>query len=492
MRIRSLTALLALAAGAASQQALSTTFGPPGGYTGAKVAAGRDMDGDGVPDLLVTSSGTSSSSIYVVSGATNSVRQLTNPGNSTFPNNMLLGVPDLNLDGRGDIVADVNGALRAYSGATLAPLWTTAVAYWRATAIGDRNGDGRGDLAAISTTNPAELRVLNGSDGSVLSVFPLANGFGEAFLAIGDIDGDGVTELARGFSNSIEVLRLANPPLLLTIPFPGYTLGAGNFAGDARNEIVAGETNSNATVRVLSATTGSLLRAWSDVPQGTFAVIGDLDADGFPELALRKDPFVAGSPGGNLDIVSGATGTKLATWPATAQFRCGAVAAAGDLNADGFGDLLVGDTSASSNGAAPRPGGWQRLSGKILATMTSQPQSCAQGPFFPVLGITRPMLGQPCTIAGQNAPANTVGFVAFSTQPAVPTSLGVVGCDAWFDLTSGSLLYQPTTTNWQFTFPVPAIPQLAGAAVALQAFYAPTQSAIGIDVTNGIWARLGY
>ena len=36
--------------------------------------------------------------------------------------------------------------------------------------------------------------------------------------ASGDINGDGVTELARGFSNSIEVLRLANPPLLLTIP----------------------------------------------------------------------------------------------------------------------------------------------------------------------------------------------------------------------------------------------------------------------------------
>jgi hypothetical protein len=51
----------------------------------------------------------------------------------------------------------------------------------------------------------------------------------------------------------------------------------------------------------------------------------------FPQLhALRKDPFVAGSPGGNLDIVSGATGTKLATWPATAQFRCGVVAAAGE------------------------------------------------------------------------------------------------------------------------------------------------------------------
>ena len=137
-------------------------------------------------------------------------------------------------------------------------------------------------------------------------------------------------------------------------------------------------------------------------------------------------------------------------------------------------------------------GAWQAVSGKVLATMQSQPTACAQGPFFPQLGITRPRIGQTATIEGRDAPAGTVGFLAFSPQPTLPTNLGVVGCDAWFDVTNGSLLHQPSGVNWTFTFAVPPAPQLVGYAFALQAFYAPTFSPIGIDVTNGIWARFGF
>jgi hypothetical protein len=169
------------------------------------------------------------------------------------------------------------------------------------------------------------------------------------------------------------------------------------------------------------------------------------------------------------------------------------IAGGADLNGDGFGDLLLGSTTASVAGPiGPATGGWQRLSGRILATMTSKPTACAQGPFFPVLGVTRPILGQPCLVAGQNAPANTACFVAFSPQPAFATNLGVAGCDAWFAPINALLLAQPTGANWQFAFPVPLAPQLAGTGVALQAFYAPTQSAMGLDLSNGVWARIGW
>lgn len=480
-------ALLFLAGSAAAQQALSTTFGPtPGGLTGEMVAVATDFDGDGTADLLVTSRGIGQGLIQVVSGATNTVRTLSNPGTSTFPYRVLLGVPDLDLDGRGDLVVDTNGSLRAYSGATLALRWaTTGSQYAIAAPVGDRNGDGRCDIAAVTEGNPGELRVLSGLDGAPFATYPLTYGSGLALQAIGDQNGDGVPELARLQAGGTQILRLANPPVLLTIPIAGATIAAANVAGDSRLEVLVGDSFGH-VVRACNATTGATVRTWNQAYQGVFAVVGDLDADLVPDLALRTAAY-------DVRFVSGASGADLAYWPASPQFPTEQLAGGVDQNGDGFGDLLLGATQAHATGATgTATGGWQRLSGRILATMAAKPTACAQGPFFPVLGVTRPILGQVATIAGQNAPAGTVGFVAFSLQPPLPTNLGVAGCDAWFDVSGGSLLQTTTTPAWQFGFPVPPAPQLAGVRIALQAFYVPTFSAIGIDVTNGIWATLGY
>jgi len=164
------------------------------------------------------------------------------------------------------------------------------------------------------------------------------------------------------------------------------------------------------------------------------------------------------------------------------------------VNGDGFGDFVNGDTS--SNAAGPSlnaTGGWRVMSGKILAFRESKAVNCAQGPFQPLIGKTPPVLGSTVLVVGQEAPIGAVGIVAWSLQPSAPMSLGVAGCDAWFDLGGGHLLTTTATApTWQFTFPLPLIPQLAGVHVAMQAFYAPSSTPIGLDLTNGIWSRLGY
>ena len=469
-----------------AQQAISTTFGTtPGGLTGDAVAVGTDFDGDSVPDLLIASPGIGQGLVQVVSGATSSIRTIQNPGTSTFPFRVMIGVPDLDLDGRGDIVINANGSLRAYSGATLAVRWATpAAVYDVAAPVGDRNGDGRLDLAAITLGNPGELRLLSGLDGSVFGSFPLQFGGANALVNIGDQNGDGVPELARLLTAGTQILRLANPPELLTIQFGGNVIAAANLAGNLRNEVLVGEPNSQ-QVRAYDGSSGALLRTYGPAYDGGFAVIGDLDADGVPELALRTG-FT------DLRFVSGVTGAELARWPASAQFRVERQVGGVDFDGDGYGDLLLGSPLASATGASPATGGWQRLSGKVLAFREDKPVNCSQGPWAPQLGATRPVLGGTMTVAGLQAPVGAVGTVVWSLRPPLPVNLGVVGCDAWFDLGGGQLLTTTTTTSWQLSFPVPLVPQLAGLPIALQAFYGPTSTPIGLDLSNGIWARVGW
>jgi hypothetical protein len=482
-----LLAALGPAAAGCAQQSLALGFGPvPAGATGERVASGGDMDGDGVRDFLVASPWATNGSVHVVSGATGSVRTVANLGAV----DVMIGTGDMNLDGRADFVVEVSNLLRAYSGATLAQLWQTPVPYALAAALDDRDGDGRADLAAIAPTNPPELRVLRGLDGNVLAQLPI-NNVGHTLVTLGDVTGDGVPELAQGWAGGpIEVLRLQAPALLLAIGngTGGRVLGAANVAGDARNELLAGDSN---YVRALNATTGAILRSYAEVDGGRFAVLGDVNGDGFAELAVRRASSVL--PSDVCAFVSGATGATLAEWPGTPLLRPNQLASAGDVDGDGFGDIVLGDASANATGPASNPtGGWQVVSGKILATRSSRPTNCYQGVFPPQLGVTRPVLGQLATVAGVDAPANAGGFVAFSLRPAFPTNLGIAGCDAWFDLGAGSLLAITTTATWQATFAVPAAPQLAGVGIALQAFYAPSTTPLGLDLSNGVWATLGY
>jgi hypothetical protein len=107
--------------------------------------------------------------------------------------------------------------------------------------------------------------------------------------------------------------------------------------------------------------------------------------------------------------------------------------------------------------------------------------------------MTRPVLGGMVTFAGRDAPAGGACTLALSTLPVLPTNLGIAGCNAWFDVSNWVILAQPTQTpSWSISLPLPNARQLIGYEVALQAFYVGTSTPLGYDLTNGLWARLGY
>lgn len=461
-------------------------FGPVvQGGTGNRVAAAGDMDGDQVPDLLVASSGIGQGRVEIVSGANGTKRYLNNTGGGSFAQAVMFANEDMNGDGVPDVVMQHGAGLIAYSGADLSFLWLTTSNILNAAAAGDLNGDMRGDLVVlVEIGGDANLWTLNGQDGSVLSVGPTFNGAAPYLAFLGDVGGAAGPEVAVR-DGVVRVYSLGSMTLSQSIAVTPTNLFAADVNGNGRNEVMI--DSGGDLLRAYDALNGSLIRSYVSGWDDQSAVVGDLTGDGADELALRR--------GNDVDIVSGADGSLLARWLGSAFLGCRQLAGVGDVDGDGYGDLLIGDPTATSIPFGPTStatGGFQLVSCRLLATMQEMPVQCYQGPFAPELGITRPRIGQTLSIVGRDSPVGAVGFLAFSSQPALATSLGVVGCDAWFDPAAGILLNTSTTVDWQVSLPIPALPQLAGYRIALQAFYAPTFSPIGLDLSNGVWGMLGF
>lgn len=490
------TCVLVLALPLPAQRALTTVFGTAATqFLGQRVASIGDVDGDGRGDLLVSSA--SPYRVQVVSSAsfatlaTATVNYLTD----------VVATGDLDLDGKPDFLV-CNGGVSAYSGATGGPLWTSPVlgTHYSVCAIDDLDGDGRNEVASVMHTNNNDyVMVLRGSDGTQLRISSPVSFGGSLFgsISVGDIEGDPHAEIVISYTSHAEVWRTSpTVQLLRSLAIPSTqvrALGVGNVSGDSHLEALVGTGDD---VHACSPLTGQVLLSYDLTdPSGRFAVVGDLDMDGYDDVALRDALSRLGfTADPSLVFVSGATGALLSHWSITSQFRAQVLTGVGDVDGDGYGDLLLGDEIASPAGRGlGAEGGWQLVSGRILAAVTVMPTWCTGGPFAPQLGMTRPLLGQNVTLVGIDCPVGSVGAVGIGPRPDIPFNLGVPGCNTWFHPNNWSILYVAAPgPTWTFSLGVPLVPQLAGQQVALQAFYLPTSSPIGIDLTNGLWARIGF
>ncbi len=214
---------------------------------------------------------------------------------------------------------------------------------------GDINSDGIDDLivgtlfgtsyVVFGTNNPfnttINLSSLDGSNGFLIDA-PSNNG-----SPAGDINGDGIDDLIIGSyqENSSYVVFGKSAPF-----------------------------NSTLILKTLDGTNGFRLNGVAEYDQSGFAVsaAGDVNGDGFDDLiigAFGADPN--GSRSGSSYVVFGkstpfASTQSLSTLDGSNGFRLDgeginhnsgfAVSAAGDVNGDGFDDLIIGAYSASPNG----------------------------------------------------------------------------------------------------------------------------------------------
>lgn len=327
--------------------------GQEGSGFGLALASLGDVDGDGVSDFVVgapnqsVGSNIAQGQVVVVSGAAGTILYTPNyPDPQMFASFgwavTVLG--DVDGDGIADFAVGAPGQndgtrfgrVFVFSGRDGAWLFTVqnpalgdGLFGYAIASVGDLDGDGVGELAVgapaqgpngegqafvFSGANGALIHVLNGNPAQAFAFF------GGAIGPVGDINGDGVDDIAIG----------------------------------APDQDVAGNDDQG-QVLVFSGLDGGFLGALDNpTPQAAAAfgealsMVGDVDGDGFPDLAVgapgqNKDAFFRA---GRVYVFSGVGGPLLLTLdvpnPHSNTSFGRSLTGVGDFDGDGLADIAVG------------------------------------------------------------------------------------------------------------------------------------------------------
>lgn len=273
------------------------------------------------------------------------------------------------------------------------------------TGAGDLNGDGFADLvvsAAFANDEAGEVSVfLGGTAGVSPSARMVLEGdrdgahFGWSVAAAGDVNRDGYGDFIVGTLNaspggrdSAGTVSVFHGSATTVTPTPVRVLegsaagdlsswsisGAGDVNGDGYSDVVVGAIAARGTGAAHTGTAGVFLgtrmsvstsastelqgRAMGDYFGFAVSVTGDVNGDGYSDVVVGAPVSAPGGRenAGSVSVfhgnVSGVSTTPQWVYEGhTVNDRLGwSVASAGDTNGDGYTDLVLGAATASSGG----------------------------------------------------------------------------------------------------------------------------------------------
>ena len=353
----------------------------PGDGAGTGVASG-DINGDGIPDLVVSASGANSGAgaVYVIHG----------------PVNGPIGLEHSDAIVSGVLAGDLAGTSLASGG--------------------DVNGDGYDDiLVGAPSASPDSARTSGGVsyllvgpvvDGSLANAHALFAGettddnSGRYVAMVGDVDADGLDDMMVGALNSNSFASDAGAAFLVLGPVTGTieladaeaqiqgeaqfdhlgsVAGAGDVDGDGNDDVITGalengtgsdddrgrayvffgpfegDLKANTADVIYTGELGKEDDGFGDLAGYAVSGAGDIDGDGLDDIAVgAPGEDEGGERAGAVYVVAGvgisknlsASNAKL-VGPAREVFTGSSITSVGDVNADGNADLLVGSGDPS-------------------------------------------------------------------------------------------------------------------------------------------------